>query len=177
MIQFAIFEVKSAAPEVVSALVPPSGHDVEPLVDLVQELRDLLRNVLKVSVHRNDHVATRVIKSDREFRSLTARIHPEAKGARSGVAYAQLDEGVEGAVPATVVHENNSVGAAGTLEVTVQGSTRLTAECRGTFNPSVIPLEALPAVPHARHSRHTPRRSTRWPRTSPRPRSLPPCSG
>src|SRR5439155_154777 len=116
---------ESPAPPRVAPVRLPARYQVETLVELRQQARDLRRVVLEVAVDRDDGVALRVGESDGE-RGRLAEIAAQADDLHVRLAVVQPRERREGAVLRAVVDEDSLPGLVGgverSLELVVEAS-------------------------------------------------------
>ena len=79
--------------EVVDALLAPARHHVVALFQLFQEVRNLVRIVLQIAVHRQDEIARRMIESSRQRRRLSeiaAQLYHQHTAVHRGNLFQQL---------------------------------------------------------------------------------------
>ena len=93
----------------------PAGDEIEPLVELGQQSRDLGRIVLQVGVDRDDDVSTRLREPGRE-RSRLAEVATEPHDPDVVLRVVQAGQRGERAVGRAVVHEYGFPGLVERLE-------------------------------------------------------------
>src|SRR5262249_44028599 len=100
---------QSPGQQCVLSFQAPSADDVVPLIQLREERGDLLRVVLKISVHRNDHVAASEIKAGLQARRL-AEVFAEANNDDVRIVLRDVGKNGERLIAAAVIYKNDLVG-------------------------------------------------------------------
>src|SRR5882762_4486491 len=86
-------------------LMPPAAHDVIALVDLLQKCRQLFREMLKIGIHGNDHIADRRIQPGLQSGCL-AVVASQLDHMESGLEFGQVARSSEALVAAAIIHEH-----------------------------------------------------------------------
>src|SRR5262245_32892715 len=97
---------KASGQPVVPSLHSPPADDVVPLFHLGNKTRNLRRVMLQVTIHCNDDLAVRKVKSSLQ-RSSLAEISSQTDKNGAGIAVADLDQRFVAQVLASVVHKDH----------------------------------------------------------------------
>ena len=116
---------RNAARERVAPLRLPAGDQVEALVELREQPRDLGRIVLEVAVDRDDGLAARLVEAGHERRGL-AEVAAKADDADVLLGVVQPRQRGERAVGGAVVDEDRLPGRVERLE---RGAELVVEEC------------------------------------------------
>ena len=93
----------------------PADDDIEPLLDLLDELVQIGRIVLEIRVHGDDDLALRALETGRQAHRL-AEVRAQADTADARIFAVQLGDDLPGVVGAAVVDEDELVADAARLE-------------------------------------------------------------
>src|SRR5712672_1973661 len=90
---------------VIASSVAPAAYQVIAFLDFFEKARNLLRIVLQIPIHRNNHFSPREIESSLQCRGLP-KIAPQPHQIHAAIMLINVGEHLEGIIPAAVVDKN-----------------------------------------------------------------------